>query len=137
MKTCNMLVLILFPYIFFMSCSDDDKDPALAFDSLAQTSWHGIMIESYNGGEIIKNSDIGMIFYTEERGQYDIKGEGDPEPERESFTYIIEDKILRIRNVLLTGYWLLIGRDKETMILEQSIGGEYSYKATLTLTRTH
>ncbi|MDR1501574.1 MAG: hypothetical protein LBT43_03865 [Prevotella sp.] len=136
MKRFRTLLFPLLSIILF-SCSDDNDNFKFSPESLRQTSWQGTLTESYNGGETIKKSDIGFIFYTTSEGQYDIKYK-DAEPERTQFSYSIDDKMLLIEpNIELKGYWLLIEKNKDQLILEQSSGGEYSYKATLTLDRKH
>lgn len=136
MKIIKVLLLVLLS-ILYISCSDNDDDFQFDSESLRQTSWQGTLSESYNGGETIKKSDVGFIFYTASEGQYDIKYK-DADPARTQFSYSIEGKMLLIKpNIELKGYWLLIEKNKDKLVLEQSSGGEYSYKATLTLNRKH
>lgn len=138
MKTIKTL-LFLSLSILLLSCGDDGNDDLnLDVESLKQTSWGGSMVQSYIGGESIRKSEVGIIFYTTENGQYDIKGEGNIDPEITRFEYSVDDKMLFIKgNGSLKGYWLLIEKSKNRIVLEQSSGGDYSYKATLTLARAH
>ena len=81
---------------------------------------------------------MGIIFYTNETGQYDLKYETDIEPSITKFEYFVDGKFLFIKNnISLGGYWILVKKEKDNMVLEQSSGGDYSYKATLVLERKY
>lgn len=138
-KKTNALLLSLSICLLLLSCEDNNKDVLnLDADMLKQTSWSGKLIESYNAGKEIHYSDFGIIFHTTNNGQFDLKRETDIEPRITRFEYTVEGKILFFKgNIELSGYWLLIEKSKDKMVLEQSSGGEYSYKATLVLTRSH
>ena len=139
MKTIKALFFLSLSILLF-SCGDDvNEDFNFDAESLKQTSWGGAMVESYIGGKSIRKSEVGIIFYTAETGQYDIKGQEDTYlREITSFEYFVDGKMFFIKGEeSLSGYWLLIEKSKNRIVLEQSSGGDYSYKATLVLTRTH
>jgi hypothetical protein len=137
-KGSHVLLLFFLSNLLFLSCSDDNDILKLDAESLKQTSWSGQLIESYNGGEHVLYSEVGIIFYTTETGQYDLKYETDIEPSITEFEYFVDGKLLFIKkNISLGGYWLLVEKSKDRMVLEQSSGGDYSYKATLILERRH
>ncbi len=124
--------------LLFSSCENNKEILDLNAESLKQTSWSGQLIESYNEGENVHYSDVGFIFYTTETGQFDLKYETDLEPSITKFDYHVDGKLLFIKkNITLGGYWLLLEKSNNRMILEQSSGGKYSYKATLVLERRH
>lgn len=142
MNRTNKLLLCLTLSFILFSCKDDNNsDTILRLDAaeLKQTSWTGQRIQSYNGGENLLYSEVGIIFYTTETGRYDIKYKTDPEPsDYEHFEYYVDGKMLFIEgNSTLRGYWLLIEKGKDKMVFEQSTGGEFSYKETLILERKH
>lgn len=138
-KGLHLLLFLFISNFLFLSCSDDTDILKFDAESLKQTSWGGQRIQSYNGGENVVYSEVGIIFHTTESGRYDIKYNTDPEPsDYEYFEYYIDDKMLFIEgNSTLRGYWLLIEKSKDKMVFEQSTGGEYSYKETLILERRH
>lgn len=138
LKGSHVLLLLFLTNLLFLSCSDEKDILKLDAESLKQTSWGGQHIESYNGGENVLYSEAGIIFYTTETGQYDLKYETDLEPSITKFEYFVDGKLLFIKkNISLGGYWMLVEKSKDKMVLEQSSGGEYSYKATLVLERRY
>lgn len=69
----------------------------------------------------MRYSDVGIIFHTNERGQYDIKYETNVGPSVTEFEYYVDGKFLFIKNYrALSGYWLLIEKSKNKMVLEKS-----------------
>ena len=136
MKSINALLFLLLS-VLLSGCKDnEDTNLTLDAESLKQTSWSGTRIQTYNGGEDIIESSIGIIFYTTKSGEYDIKSESGSDSEY--FEYFVEGKMLFIKeNVRLKGYWLVIEKNKNKMVLERSTGGDYSYKDTLVLNRSH
>ncbi|MEA4978898.1 MAG: hypothetical protein VB075_09380 [Petrimonas sp.] len=126
----SSLFLFLFP-----GCEDDKKDFHLDSETLQQTSWEGTLTEIH-GETKIKNSEVSIIFYTSKEGRYDMKRETDVITE--PFTYYVDKKMLFIEQKrVLGGYWFLIEKNKERMVLEQGTGGEFIYKATLVLERRY
>ena len=137
-KSTISLMCFLSTCFWLLSCENNSEILDLNAESLKQTSWSGQLTESYNGGENVLYSEVGFIFYTTETGQFDLKYETDLEPSITKFDYHVDGKLLFIKkNIILGGYWLLLEKSNNRMILEQSSGGKYSYKATLVLERTH
>ena len=141
MKPTNILFFLLL-CVLLSGCKDndiEDTDRTLDAESLKQTSWSGTMIDSYNRGDKIVKSDIGIIFYTNKNGKYDIITEtdsGDINSYIDDFEYFVDGMMLFIKgNIYLKGYWLVIEKSKNKMVLEQSTG--VGYKATLVLNRSH
>lgn len=137
MKPVKALLLFTSFIFLFTSCNDDDDDFKFEAQSLKQTQWVGILEETYNGRDS-KLSDVGIIFYTEVEGEYDVKSKNAAEPVTSRFKYSIEGKILSIPGgITLGGQWLLIESNNNKLVLEQSTGGIDAYKGILTLTRKH
>lgn len=137
MKAIKFLFLLSF-CILLVSCNDDNKDDDFKFDteSLIQTKWTGTMTESHPSGSI-EISDVGIVFYTEDSGEYSYKYKNSVfDPTQGSFNYTLDGKCLNIQHALqLSGKWLLIYADKKEMEFERGTGGVDAYNSTLKLKR--
>ncbi|WP_071145530.1 hypothetical protein [Bacteroides ihuae] len=135
MKIIQAILIFSLSLILF-SCGDDDNIDFNAA-SLEQTQWSGTLKETDAWGNGEYTANIGMIFYSEDKGRCSVK-RGDDSPFEYDFDYSIDGKILVLNEKKgdLDGYWLLIQSNKDKMVLEKGTGGDGAYKGTLTLKKT-
>lgn len=83
------------------------------------------------GEKVSTTHDVGLIFYSESDGKSNV------DTDESNFQYSIDERMLIITNgdSFLNGHWLLIGAEKDKLVLENGTGGENAYKGLLTLTR--
>ncbi|MBK5720178.1 hypothetical protein JGH11_04765 [Dysgonomonas sp. Marseille-P4677] len=130
-------ILFLFTMcISFFNCSDDDFK--FSTESLIQTKWKGDLKE-YHKGENIRNSTVGIIFYNEQEGEYDVKAENASNPTNTEFSYSIEEKVLIIMpsGITLGGRWIISHSEKNKMTLERGTGSDDGYNGIMTLTKVN
>lgn len=128
MKTIKFLLLLTLA-IFLFSCSDDDNNE-MNLTSLKQTSWKGSYITGEGENEV--KATVGLVFYTEKDGYSDLMYNKD-ELYRDNFTYTANEKLLVISGSNIAGNWLLVHKDKNTMVLENGTGGNPSTKIRMIL----
>ncbi len=139
MRTIKLMLLLAFGTLLF-SCNDNDDEFKFDSSSLKQTKWNGTMNESYlrDGKELSFKLNVGLLFYSETDGEFSYIYEKEPSPTDGTFKYSIDGKMLIINHALqLSGHWLVVHIDKNKMILEKGTGGDDSYNATITLTRSN
>lgn len=128
MQTLRILFLFTICISFF-NCSDDDFK--FNVESLSQTKWKGDLKE-YHKGENIRNSTVGIIFYNEQEGEYDVKAENATSPTNTEFNYSIEEKNIMKKFTLLLGYLLffvssILGQSVEPIELAKKIFGKEKF----------
>lgn len=138
MKEKIKTFVILFMIIISIACSKDSDNNELNFSEkfLKQTQWKGVLHETDKWGKGEYVVDIGLVFYTENKGKCSTK-RGETPPFEYDFDYSINGYMLYISEMKgdIDGYWLLIQFDDNLIVLEKGTGGDGAYKGVLTLTR--
>lgn len=135
MKTIKTLLFLSLSILLF-SCSDDDDKLDLA--SLKQSVWKGTLIVG-SDSEITRKGSVGLAFYTEDKGYYDLIYEDQTNyTYDENFEYYVNGKLLQIKyGTMISGSWLLVSKNKDTMVLENGTSGNPRLKTTMILKREY
>lgn len=124
-------IMIVLAFSVLVSCSDDKDDFMFDGKSLKQTTWEGTELLT-NGDQVIRTSSIEIQFFSEKNGKYVLKTPGFS-TDVSDFNYVIEGKMMNIKDSLLSGMYMLLEMNKDKMVLEM-LG---SSKVTLTLKRKY
>lgn len=146
MKMKIQFAILILVALISLSCgkNKDKVSQKLTTESLSQTRWKGTYEDGY--GPDFKNKSVGRvgIFFTSPTtGDYSLLwiGEGSLKKgkatEEKTFEYCVSDKIVTIRGGgYISGVWLVVHYDGDTIVLEYGTGGEGSLQARLILERT-
>lgn len=144
MKMKIQFAIFILVALLSLSCSKNKVSQKLTTESLSQTRWEGTYEKGY--GADLKDKSVGRVgffFTSPTTGDYSLLwvgeeySENSKDAENKSFEYSINDKIVTIRGGgYISGVWLVVHYDGDTIVLEYGTGGEGSLQARLILERT-